>query len=114
MKEIILIKYGEIILKGLNRRWFENLLIKNIRSAIGSKNVTSIVKGQAVIYITPNPDADIDVMVERLSKVFGIVFIARAAVFPKDMDVILNEGADYLEDALAFCNTFKVEARRSD
>ena len=114
MKEIILIKYGEIILKGLNRRWFENLLIKNIRSAIGNKNVESIVKGQAVIYITPNPDADIDAMVNRLSKVFGIVFIARAAVFPKDMDVILNEGVPYLEDALAFCNTFKVEARRSD
>ena len=114
MKEVILVKYGEIILKGLNRSKFEDMLIRNIKKVVGKENILSVRKAQAVIYIDPAPHTDTDVVMEKLRKVFGIVFIAKAGVFPKDMDVILSEGADYVCEALYGCNTFKVEAKRSD
>ena len=114
MKEVILVKYGEIILKGLNRNRFEDMLIANIKKVIGKKNIAEIRKSQAVIYISPaNPD-DIDKMVSKLKKVFGIVFIAKAGVFKKDMDTILTDGADYIASMLYGVSTFKVEAKRSD
>lgn len=114
MKEIILVKYGEIILKGLNRSKFEDLLIKNIRKVVGRDNIKSIKKQQAVIYIDPADHTDADAVMEKLRKVFGILFIAKAGVFPKDMDVILSEGADYVCESMYGAKTFKVEAKRSD
>ena len=114
MKEIILVKYGEIILKGLNRSKFEDLLIRNIKKVVGKENIKSIKKAQAVIYIDPAPHTDADSLIEKLRKVFGIIFIAKAGVFPKDMEVILSEGADYVCDSMYGAKTFKVEAKRSD
>ena len=114
MKEIILVKYGEIILKGLNRSKFEDLLIRNIKKVVGRENIASIRKAQAVIYIEPAPTTDADSLIEKMRKVFGIIFIAKAGVFPKDMDAILSEGADYVTDALYGASSFKVEAKRSD
>ena len=114
MKEVILVKYGEIILKGLNRSKFEDLLIRNIKKVIGKENIQSVKKAQAVIYIEPAPFCDAQTIMDKLKKVFGIVFIAKAGVFPKDMDVILSEGALYVLDSLYGAKTFKVEAKRSD
>lgn len=114
MKEVILVKYGEIILKGLNRSKFEDLLIRNIKIAVGKKNLLSVKKAQAIIYLEPQPFADTDEMIEKLKKVFGIVNISRAGVFPKDMDIILSEGADYVTETMYGIKTFKVEAKRSD
>ncbi len=114
MKEIILIKYGEIILKGLNRSRFEDLLISNIKRAVPEESRKSVYKSQAITYVEPAEGADIDDIIRRLQKVFGIVFIARAGVFPKDMDVILRDGADYLAPFMDSIDTFKVESKRSD
>ncbi len=114
MKEVILIKYGEIILKGLNRNRFEDMLISNIKNTLGKKNIAEIKKSQAVINITPTDAGDIDEMLSKLKKVFGIVFISRAGVFEKNMDSILTDGAKYIKSSLFGATTFKVEAKRSD
>ncbi len=114
MREIILVKYGEIILKGLNRSRFEDMLIGNIKKALPKESRACVRKSQAIIYVEPAEGADIDDITERLKKVFGIVFIARAGVFPKDMEAILSQGAAYLSPAMEQVNTFKVEAKRSD
>lgn len=114
MREIILVKYGEIILKGLNRPRFEELLRKNIRRALGRDNIEYMRTGQAITYITPAENADADELIGRLEKVFGIVSIVRAGVCPKDMDAILTRGVDYILPAIERFNTFKVEAKRSD
>ncbi len=114
MKEIILIKYGEIILKGLNRSRFEDLLIGNIKKALPKESYACVRKSQAITYVEPAEGADVDEIIERLQKVFGIVFIARAGVFPKDMNVILKDGAEYLAPVMEQLSTFKVEAKRSD
>ncbi len=115
MKEIILIKVGEIVLKGLNRKSFENMLIKNIKHALTGTSQCRITSAQSTIYVEPcYDDADIEDICVRLSKVFGIVAFHRAAVAEKSMESITETALVYLEDYLETADTFKVEAKRSD
>ena len=115
MKEIILIKVGEIVLKGLNRKNFENMLIKNMKNALRGVAQCKITSAQSTIYVEPcYDDADIDEICERISKVFGIVAFHRAAVAEKTMESIAEVSLKYLEETLEGASTFKVEAKRSD
>ena len=115
MKEIILIKVGEIALKGLNRRNFEDILIKNLKHRIRDLGKFNISVAQSTIYIEPvSDDIDLDDVCERVSQVFGIVAFSRALVCEKNMDDILSQAPDYLYDELMGAKTFKVESKRSD
>lgn len=115
MKEIILIKNGELALKGLNRNLFEDALIKNIRSRLIEIGRFNYTKSQSTIMIEPlQDDIDLDDAVDEIKNVFGIAAFSRAAVAPKNMDDILSITAEYLEDQLSECKTFKVESKRSD
>ncbi len=115
MKEIILLKDGELALKGLNRSTFEDMLIKNIKERISSLGNFSYRKAQSTIVVTPeNEDIDLDEAVARIGKVFGTVGISRAAVCEKDIDVIRKTAYEYLIDDLMFAKTFKVTAKRAD
>lgn len=115
MKEIILLKDGELALKGLNRSTFEDMLIKNIKERISSLGEFSYRKAQSTIVVSPeNEDIDLDEAVSRIGKVFGIVGMSRAAVCEKDIDVIRQTAYEYLKDDLMFAKTFKVTAKRAD
>ncbi len=113
MKQVILVKYGEIILKGLNRPIFEDLLVKNIRAALRGMS-PDITKAQATTYINLPNEEDIGEAVERLKKVFGIVSITKAYVLPKEIGAIAEGTAECLSEALKGAKTFKVDAKRSD
>lgn len=114
MKEIVLAKYGEIILKGGNRPKFERLLIDNIKSALKNVAKCRVTLTQATIYIEDFEEDKISLIIDRLSKIFGIVSITRAAVCEKDMEIIKATAREYLADDLSEPHTFKVEAKRSD
>lgn len=115
MKEIILLKDGELALKGLNRSTFEDILIKNIKERISSLGNFTYKKAQSTVVIEPeNEDIDLDEAVERIGKVFGTVGISRAAVCEKDIDVMRQTACEYLKDDLMFAKTFKVTAKRGD
>lgn len=115
MKEIVLIKVGEIVLKGLNRKSFESMLIKNIKHALSGGDECKITSAQSTIYVEPcYDDADIDDICSRIEKVFGIVAFHKAAVAEKTMESITQVALKYLEDYLYGVKTFKVEAKRSD
>lgn len=116
MKEIILLKDGEIVLKGLNRRTFEDVLKKNIRQAISPLGSFEIKSAQSIIYVRPlSEDIDLDEACLRISRVFGIVSYSRAAVCEeKTLESIMAAAPVYLEKELRAAKTFKVEARRSD
>ena len=112
MKEIILIKYGEIILKGLNRHIFEDKLVGNIKKAVGDS--AHVYKSLATIYAEPREGTDIDGLIAKIRNVFGIVSIARAAVCEKELSDICAAAAEYLKDELSRVKTFKVETKRAD
>ena len=115
MKEIILAKYGEIALKGLNKHTFEDTLIKNIRYRLKAVGQFNITRAQSTVYIEPKTDnIEIDDAIERLRKIFGIAKLCRAVVIEKDWDEIAKIAPDYLEDALSGARSFKVVARRAD
>ncbi len=114
MKEIVMVKYGEIALKGLNKSTFEDILQKNIKRRLKDMGDFTYFRKQSTIYITPESDVDMDEVVKRLTYIFGIGAIQRSAVFPKDFAVVAENAAEYLRDALECAKTFKVEAKRSD
>ncbi|MCQ2489923.1 MAG: tRNA 4-thiouridine(8) synthase ThiI [Clostridia bacterium] len=115
MKEFILIKNGEIALKGLNRSTFEDALVKNIKRRLSPILKADITKSQSTIMVEPlTENPDMDAAVEAIKRVFGIAGFSRAAACEKDMDVMRQVVVDYLADTYRECKTFKVEARRSD
>lgn len=116
MKEIILLKDGEIVLKGLNRRTFEDVLKKNIKHALSPLGSFEIRSAQSIIYVKPlSDDIDLDEACLKISRVFGIVSYSRAAICEeKTLESIMATAPVYLEKELKAAKTFKVEARRSD
>ncbi len=115
MKEIILIKNGELVLKGLNRNNFEDILIKNIKNRLQRFGDFKIKKAQSTIYIEPiDENFDFDGALAQVGKIFGIAAFSRACVCEKDMPDILEKSIPYLKDSLSTAKTFKVEAKRAD
>ncbi len=116
MKEIILLKDGELALKGLNRRTFEDILMKNIRQRLRhSVGEFKFTRSQSTCVIAPvDENVDFDRAVDIIQHIFGVVGISRAAQCEKDIEVIKNTALEYLKDELSFARTFKVEAKRSD
>ncbi|MBE6596855.1 MAG: tRNA 4-thiouridine(8) synthase ThiI [Ruminococcaceae bacterium] len=115
MKEIILCKYGEIVLKGANKKYFEDMLCRELKKRAKAYGSFDIYRAQSTIYIEATDDtADIDGMFEAARKVFGIVTVARAAVCEKNMEDIAKVVREYIPSFLKGLHTFKVEAKRSD
>ncbi len=115
MKEVILIKNGELALKGLNRSTFEDILVKNIRRRLKSSGDFDYIKSQSTIIIEPKDEnCDFEAAQEAVSRIFGIAGFSRAAAVEKDFDKVIEISGAYLEGALKNAKTFKVEAKRSD
>ena len=115
IQEVILCKFGEVVLKGANRQSFESQLIKELRRRASHHGVFKIYFKQSTVYVEPMDDmCDMDGMYEAAKKVFGIVGVNRAAVCEKNMDSIMAMARDYLPEKLAGKRTFKVDAKRSD
>ncbi len=112
MKELVLIKYGEIILKGLNRHVFEDRLVTNIIKVVGDR--AKVYKSRATIYAEPTLSQYNDEIVEKVSRVFGVVSVNRAAICEKSLESILDVSSEYLKDELSAAKTFKVETKRAD
>ena len=115
MKEIILVKYGEMVLKGLNKKSFEDMLTKNIKRRLKNLGQFKITSAQSTTYITPvDENIDLDEVVDRVRKIFGIASLCRACVCEKDFSDITEKSLEYLNEVLSNAKTFKVNAKRSD
>lgn len=115
MKEKILCKYGEIVLKGGNRGNFESLLLKELRFRASKCGHFKVTHSQSVIFIDPLDDeADIDAMFEAASRTYGIISLARAAECDKTLESICETAKSYLPRFLDGVRTFKVESKRAD
>ena len=114
MKEVILIKNGELALKGLNRRTFEDMLMANIRRRLAPIGKFRVYCLQSIIYVEGEDGADMDTAFEALKKVFGVISLTRAAACEKDKDAIAKLAIEYLREDMLRAKSFKVETRRSD
>ena len=113
-QEVILLKLGEIALKGLNRRSFEDVLLKNIRRRLQSAGEFSVSAAVHRVRGARKSPGRLGLGEERVSKVFGVVGYARAGVCEKELDAICRRAAEYLAEELETASTFKVECKRSD
>ena len=115
ISEVILCKYGEIVLKGANRQSFESTFVKELRRRASPYGTFKIYFKQSTLYVEPqNDDCDMEGMYQAARRVFGIVGVNRAAVCEKNMESIMATAREYLPEKLAGKRTFKVDAKRSD
>lgn len=115
MKEVLLCKYGEIVLKGANKKFFEDKLCRELKYKAKRHGNFSIYRAQSTIYIEPlDDDADIDGMFSSAMKTFGIAAIGRCAVCKKELEDIQRVTREYIPDFMRNVRTFKVEGKRSD
>ncbi len=115
MKEVILVKYGEMALKGLNKGTFEDVLFKQIKYRLRPLGRFVYSAAQSTIYIEPEEDTiRMEEVISRLQKIFGIATICRACVCEKDFADIQEKAVVYLKETMEDAASFKVEAKRAD
>lgn len=115
MKDIILLKLGEIVLKGLNRKTFERKLLSNISYRLANIGKFKVTCMQSTVYVeAADDDADMDAAFEACRNIFGVIALTRAAACEKDKDAIAQMAISYLRDEMLCANSFKVESRRAD
>ena len=115
MKEIFLLKLGEIVLKGANKRQFENKLRQNVRRRMKKYGNFDVYILQSTVYVEPmDEEADVDGAWEACRSIFGVVSLCRCRPCEKDLDAIFAAIENYLGDDLDCARSFKVESKRSD
>lgn len=114
MKEILLLKMGELVLKGLNKRTFEDALIKDLKNKIKKHGEYRVVSVQSTITVYPCEGSYVDDIIPEVKRVFGIACFSKACACKKDMEEIKEKATEYLSERLQEVSTFKVESKRSD
>ena len=115
MNEMILCKLGEVVLKGLNRRSFEDKLIANLRRRTAKCGNWRIYSKQSTIYVEPVDDScDLDAAFAACRQVFGVIAVSRALPCDKNVQAIIDTAKTYLREALSTAQSFKVESKRAD
>ena len=115
MTEMILLKLGELVLKGANRHTFEDKLKSNIARRLRPLGKFRVYTRQSTTYVEPLSDTcDMDAAYEAMKHVFGVVGISRAKACEKTREAMLETARSYLGDKLSAAHTFKVESKRAD
>lgn len=114
MNDIILLKLGEIVLKGLNRKSFEQKLMGNIRRRLAPLGNFRVYCLQSTMYVEGEEGADMDAAFEAMRQVFGVISLSRAAPCEKNKEAIAKLAIEYLREEMESAKSFKVESKRSD
>ncbi len=115
MNELFLLKLGEIILKGANRRSFEDRLKSNVNRRVRSFGDFRVYISQSTVYVEPqNDECDMEGAWEACGTIFGVISMCRCRACEKNLDAIFDTAVAYLGDDLAAASSFKVESKRSD
>ncbi|NLA27685.1 MAG: tRNA 4-thiouridine(8) synthase ThiI [Firmicutes bacterium] len=107
-----LIRYGEIALKGKNRRYFEKALVNNLKSAL--KELDAKIVPMHGRFLVTGPHAFKEEIAGRLSRVFGVVSASIVITAPLDQEIIEEKALELAGNRLLPGDSFKVEARRSN
>ena len=115
MNEIFLMKLGEIVLKGANKRQFESKLRQNVRRRMRPFGEFDVYIMQSTVYVEPlNEEADVEGAWDACHSIFGVVSLCRCRPCEKNLDAIFEAVEAYLGDDLDCAESFKVESKRSD
>ena len=113
--EMLLLKLGEVVLKGQNRRSFEDRLVTNVRRRLKKCGSFQVYVRQSTIYAEPvNGGCDMEAAYAAARQVFGVVSVARAVPCEKTVSAIVETARVYLAEDFARAKSFKVESKRAD
>ncbi len=113
--EILLLKLGEVVLKGLNRKSFEDKLLSNVRRRVRHCGSFQVYVRQSTIYVEPQSETcDMEAAFAACRQVFGVAAVARAVPCDKTVEAIVATAKAYLGQALTAAHSFKVESKRAD
>ena len=115
MRDIILLKQGEIVLKGLNKKYFEQKLLQNVKRRLAGMGEFEVTCLQSTIYIEPlSEDVDMETVAAAMTKVFGVAAVVIAAGCEKTPEAMAEKAIAYMGDAMRAAASFKVETKRAD
>ncbi len=114
MKKVFLVKYGEIALKGLNKPYFERMLINQIKSRLKAFKVIDIFKSDGIVYVKMDENESDTQVIKEIKKVFGIAYISLSYETETDIEMITKSAVEYVKNLISETQikTFKVETRR--
>jgi thiamine biosynthesis protein ThiI len=118
MDNVIIIRYAEIHLKGLNRPYFEKALVRNVESALAPIKGAVVRRGESRVYVENVPDEKLEAALDILGRVYGIHSFSPAIRLPQDFDaasaalagLVAEERAKMPKETVLF----RVEAKRAD
>ena len=112
----ILVRCGEVALKGMNKPYFERMLVDRIRRNLKAFKGVDIKRQEGLIFIRAEKDLDIDAIIKETAKVFGVASISKAVEAEPELEAIGRASVDYMMNLIEErgVETFKVEAKRAD
>lgn len=115
-QNILIVRCGEVALKGMNKPYFERMLVDRIRANLRGFNGVEVKRHEGLIFVRADKRLDIDGIVKEISKVFGVASISKAVEAPSELNAIGEEAARYMMTLIEErgIRTFKVEGKRAD
>ena len=115
-QNILIVRCGEVALKGMNKPYFERMLVDRIRKNLKEFHGVDVRRQEGLIFVRADKALDIQAIIKQVSKVFGVASISQAVEAPSELDAIGAEAVKYMLSLIEEkgVKTFKVEAKRAD
>ncbi|MCI6011702.1 MAG: tRNA 4-thiouridine(8) synthase ThiI [Firmicutes bacterium] len=115
-QNILIVRCGEVALKGMNKPYFERMLVDRIRKNLKEFRGVDVRRQEGLIFVRADKALDIQAIIKQVSKVFGVASISQAVEAPSELDAIGAEAVKYMLGLIEEkgVKTFKVEAKRAD
>ena len=115
-QNILIVRCGEVALKGMNKPYFERMLVDRIRNNLKSFRGVDVRRSEGLIFVRADKALDIQAIIKEISKVFGVASISKAVEAPSELEAIGEEAVAYMKSLIEErgIHTFKVEAKRAD
>ena len=115
-QNILIVRCGEVALKGMNKPYFERMLVDRIRRNLKNYKGTDVRRHEGLIFIRADKSLDIEGIIKETAKVFGVASISKAVESESELNAIGQAAADYMKNLINTrgVKSFKVEAKRAD
>ena len=115
-QNILIVRCGEVALKGMNKPYFERMLVDRIRRNLKNYKGTDVRRHEGLIFIRADKSLDIEGIIKETAKVFGVASISKAVESESELNAIGQAAVDYMKNLIDTrgVKSFKVEAKRAD
>lgn len=113
--DILLLKYGEVVMKGLNRSYFDSLIVRRVKQLLKTVDGEFTLEyAQSTLCIVGSEDADMEDAAEKMKRVFGVASVCKAFRCEKTVEAIRQAVTEHIDELVGDAKTFKCEGKRSD